>query len=73
MSPFGSDSNRSVFLKSVSFCSVFMKNTFMRIIKNNFNNVFDNMFYKYKYIFLDFYGCWDDNIVIFSSSYPIPP
>ena len=73
MSPFGSDSNRSVFLKSVSFRSVFMKNTFMRIIKNNSNSVFDNMFYKYKYIFLDFYGRWDDNIVIFSSSCPIPP
>ena len=32
-SPFDSDSNKNVFLKSVSFCSVSMKNIFIRIKK----------------------------------------
>ena len=45
---FGSDSNGSVFIGSVSFCSVSMKDTFMRIRKNDSNSVFDNMLYKYE-------------------------
>ena len=48
---FGSDSNGSVFIGSVSFCSVSMKDTFMRIRKNDSNSVFDNMLYKYENTF----------------------
>ena len=48
---FDNDSSRSVFIKSVSFCSVYVKNTFMRIKKNDSNSIFDNMLYKYKNTF----------------------
>lgn len=34
------------------FCSVFIKNTFMRITKNDFNSVFDNMLQSIKTLFI---------------------
>ena len=37
---FGSDSNKNVFLKSVSFCSVSLENTFLRMRKNDFQVFF---------------------------------
>ena len=48
---FGNDSSGSVFIGSASFYSVSVKNTFMRIRKNDSNSVFDNMLYKYKNTF----------------------
>ena len=42
------DSSGSVFIGSVSFFSVSVKNTFMRIRKNDSNSIFYNMLYSIK-------------------------